>query len=362
MAQRDFSGLSPVLATKFAPRVAEQINRAAPLLMWLPKVMASGKNVNIAVQDNDGKQASTAMYMDPGSDISTFSTDGLTHGYIEYANAFDSFTVTNEAIDKASVTNNPEELKNLVGYEFMKMMNRLAVNMEIELFSGNGGVVSSKQTIAGLLGDGYVGDTGALAADNTYLNIDRSQGAHAHFNSNVLLNGGSLRDISLALLEKGETAVYQQSGGSVDAWWTDPVQWEKLADSFVATTTQFVDPGSGKQELVYQAGSNKLIYRGVPIFKSPQCPAGVAIGLSRDALRLEMVPVGPRPSALSHGTMEIAATAESQFGGGAVGLVAHIQELSSGGDYTKFMATVRPQLVVERPNRCVVIGDLHTSY
>jgi hypothetical protein len=352
-----YSNLSPVLATLFEDDVQEQLNRAGVLFKALPKRDSFSRNINVAVRATSGLVASTGIYLAPGADVTTFNTDVKSNAHLEHATVSEAFSIDNFAYHAAAVTRNPLALADVVREEITTAAQRLFSNMNKELYTGNGGVVSSAQTMQGLMGAGATGTTGWLSTSNTSLaGIDQT--AIASWQSNVLLNGGTPRAISFALLESMETAVYKASGQGIQMYVTGPTQWAKIAALFTATTTQFKDVATDS-DMVYDVGSSNLKYRGVPIIKDKDCPDGYVLGLTPEHISLQQMPFAGIPTSnLDHADMELVAGVESQFGGGNVPFRVRIQELARSGDYTKMHLVAYPQLVVRRPNAQCLLGDL----
>lgn len=359
-SSRSYSNISNVLATIFEDRVAEQLNRAAVFMKWAQKKDSISRNINIPVRDHDAQVASSAIYLAPGTDVLQFNSDNFDNAHLEHATVSEAFSIDNLALHAAAATGNPAALEDLLGNEFLTASNRLISNLNKECYVGDGGVVSSAQTIQGLVGDGYVGSSGWLATGNTVAGIDRS--SVTKWNSNVLLNGGTARDISFQLLEDADRQVYIASGMAVQAWFMDPIQWDKLALAFVNVSEQHINPMQ-RGQVAYTVGSTTMSYKGVPIFRDKDCPAGTALGLNGETMSFQQLPFTSGVlSSLDHGMMELQPTPEAQFGDGPVPVRVRVQELSRAGDYTRFQLVLYPQLVVRRPNANVIIGDLHSSY
>lgn len=352
-----YANLSPVLATLFEDDVQEQLNRAAVLTHLIRKADSYSRNINIAVRVTSGQVASEDIYLAPGVDVTQFNTDLKLNAHLEHATVSEAFSIDNFAISAAAATGNPLALADVVREEFLTASMRLISNINKQMYLGDGGVVSSAQTIQGLVGDGYAGVTGWLSATNAAL-AGLDQTTVPAWQSNVLANGGTPRAVSFALLESLETSVYTASGQQLSCYVTSPTQWAKIAALFVASTTQYKSTDSAK-EMVYDVGANKLAYRGVPIIKDKDCPAGCVLGLTPEHISLQQMPFsGVGLSALDHGEMNLVTGAETQFGGGPVPFRVKIQELSRAGDYIKMQLVAYPQLVVRRPNAQGILVDL----
>lgn len=360
-----YANLSPVLATLFQDAVEEQLNRAAVLVHVLPKKLSFSRDINIPIRATDSQVASTAIYLAPGADVTQFNSDGKLNAHGEHATISEAFSVDNFALNAAAATGNPLALADVLREEFVTATMRLCSNLNKQCYIGLGTVVSSAQTVQGLtvLGtDGYYGsDKGWLSVTNTAL-FGQSQVATPAWKSNVLGNSGVVRDISFNLMEAAERVVYERSGESVQAWMCDGNQWSKLASLFTATTTQFRSAQSAG-DMTYDMGANRLAYRGIPIIKDKDCPAGVLLGLTPQHISLQQMPFAAKDvTAANHGYMDLMSGQESQFGGGSVPLTVHVRELPAAGDYVKFQLVAYPQLAVKRPGAQVLITDLRTSY
>lgn len=351
-----YANLSPVLATLFEDDVQEQLNRAAVAVHLLPKRDSFSRNINIPIRATSGQVASSAIYLAPGADVSQFNTDVKLNAHLEHATVSEAFSIDNFAISAAAATGNPLALADVVREEFLTASMRLISNVNKEIYKGNGGVVSSAQTIQGLLGASPGGSTGWLSSTNTAL-AGQDQTSVASWQSNVLANGGTPRAISFALLETADQAVYSASGQKVAAWLCSPKHWAQVAGLFTATTTQFKNPQTAG-EMVYDTGANRLAYRGVPIIEDKDAPDGYVMGLTPEHISLQQMPMVSMTSALDHGMMELRTGEEYQFGGGDVPFRVKVQELSRAGDYIKMQLVAYPQLVVRRPNAQVLISDL----
>lgn len=363
MSQLLYSGLTTVLATLFDDNVAEQFNRSAVLASWLPQSATRGRNVNFAVRAGDGQVASSSIYLAEGADVTAFDYDTKVKASLEFADVSAAFNISGKALDAAWASGDPLELENLFAEEMLDCSHRLASNLNKELYVGDGGVVSSAQTIQGLIGDGYAGTSGWIGTANV-AGINR--GTYTSMVPTILSNSGTPRNVSLALLNQLQMGAYVRSGSDLDAFVCDATQWANIQALYTATTTQFVVPASeGTKKLTYNAGAQTLAYAGVPIIKDKDCPAGIVIGLSRKAVSMRsmaMAPQGMSFNNTSAGMMKLRATQESQFQSEDAGIDVKLHQLATSGDYVKFQMIARPQLVVSRPNACGLLTDLTNSF
>lgn len=298
------------LSTLIESEIMEQISNSAVLFHYLPKKDSVSRHIEFLIANSQA----------------------TAHG--EFATVSEAFAVSKLALDAAAATGNPLAVTNLLHEELINSTTRLISSINKQLYIGYGGLISSAQTIQGLVGD-KPGNSGWLSVSNTV--FDQSQTLIPSWRSNILINGGTPRNISFDLLKAGHRVVNQFSGQNIQLWICDGNQWSKLA------TQQ-------QQENDNNIFPIKLYYKGIPIVADKHCPAGVVLGLTLDNISLQQLPFGKSPD---YSTINISSDSES------LPFRINIRELPAQKDNSvRYQLYAHTQLVVHRPNAQVLIMDL----
>jgi hypothetical protein len=343
MAIADFSNVSAALATIFEDMVVDQFNRSVVLTKLLPFAEAEGKN--IVWDANFGTTPGTSVLAD-GATVVTFNNDSLVPATLNFGTYSEAFSVSGKALAAAARANNPDMLADLFAEKMDNAVTRLAFNINKDFFSGSG----ATDTIMGLTASG-----GGLKATGTYAGIDRS--VQTQWAGNELLAGGVARPLSFQLMRDVRKAIYVASGMMPDLIVCDPTQHENYGMLFGSNRRYVQDISLRGNSVKLDGGYKALEFDGIPVIADPTCPAGQMLFLNTKYVKIRQLPNVSAPESRG-GMIRLHGTAEEQLGSGETGLVARINPLAVNGDAYPFQLVLYPQIQVQRPNSCAILGDL----
>jgi|JI10StandDraft_1071094.scaffolds.fasta_scaffold237170_2 hypothetical protein len=341
------------LAQTFGPELDRQFNRQSVLAEALPKRNGSGKNVAWDVRFSRTVHAAPFAEGAPvgANEFQNDVTVPATLGWGMYRVAF-SLSGLAVAASTGSV-GSALEMMDLFGTNLADAATDLVSQINTALYTGTG----SGTTIAGLFGAGAIGATGS------YANINRA--TYDAWCSNVLGNGGTARPLTKTLLDQMEESIYVACGSMPDIIICSPGVARSYEGLFDSIGRVFVERGDisalrqnpanvGAPVIPPNTGYTGLSYKGVPIYRDRDCPAGKLAMLNRQYVQIRTLPQ------VSLGT---ATTTREQELSGAPGnntrITARIDSLAKEGDSDRFQLVTYLQLQVRKPNACGVIEDLN---
>jgi hypothetical protein len=217
----------------------------------------------------------------------------------------------------------------------------LAKNMGIQLYgdgTGNGGL--------DIDGIGAI-----IQTTGVYAGLDRTQ--YSVWQSNLFLNGGTLRPLTVTLMRQAERAIYKATGAQADFIITTPELYDEYASLFDLIKRVMAD-GSHSQQ--YDLGTRELTWNGIPIFRDIDCPAGQMYFFSSDDLEFEQLPM---IEDVGYGAGPEATAPLTSGADGDVGLRVAIELLGKSGDNYKGFIKTYGNMKSEHPNHHAMIGDLN---
>lgn len=348
MATVNFASVTNVLQKRFERDVVSQIMRASPVLQILSGNIRMGDGQNIQwVPKFGAASAGSGAATAEGADIVTFNTDTKDAAALPFGTYSEAFEITGKAMAGALAAGNPETLANLFESELMDAAQRLANAIGGEVYNGNG--VSER--MVGLLG-------GAILDTGTYAGLSRI--TYPQWRGNVYANGGTGRDVSIALMRSTRTGVYKASGWKPDLILGGP----STVDAYGATfgqqrryVTEIKAPGGAPIKL--DGGYTALEFDGVPCVEDVGCPEGKLLFINMSQLFIKQLPQPGMNVTRSMGDRPLDAQAEQMRGGGATKLMIRIQPLAVNGDKFRFALYCYPQVQVRRPNAFGILDDLN---
>lgn len=330
----DLTAIQAQLNQIFKNPIRDQLNQRSILLSRLRKVRGGGKNIawDVKVQrgTSAGSYAESANIVGDDNDIELPAVLPWKQNKAE-------FRVTGKAI-AAAASNGPEAYAKLFTKSIMDATRNLGIELARQLYldgTGNGGLDIDGLTLA-------VADTG------TYAGISRV--AYSVWRGNVLANGGVPRALTVDLMRLAERLVFTASGAPPDFIVTTPAilsKYEALFDNLKRVIAQNGNEG-------YDLGPTELYFKGVPVLRDHQCPAGHMWFLTWDSVALEQLP----PVSEQDGIPLTDGEEDIETQDGDVGILAAIELLGKTGDHYKGFVKVYNNLAVEHPNRNAVIKDI----
>jgi hypothetical protein len=346
MAMLDFNAISSALATLFEERIVMQINRAVVLANLLPVSPGTGKNIQWIARFGSAVGSTIA----DGADVSTYNSDSKVPAVLQFGTYHDAFSISGKARAAAAAAGNPQELVDLFGEEIEESVQRLALKIAQDMYTGTG----AADNINGLLSAS--GAAPAIAATGTYASINRA--TYGQWAATIMANGGVGHALSLSLLREMRRRIYTASGEKPDLIVTDPIQHEAYGNLLGAERRYVQDVYLRGQQIKLDGGYQVLEFDGIPVIEDVNHPTGKVTFLNTRHVHLKQLPSPADGLNGSRGSISLHGTPEEQYGQMATKLSARVQPLAITGDALKFALFCYPQIQVKRPNTCGVIEDL----
>jgi hypothetical protein len=341
-----YANIGPALATLFRDKIANQIMRATVLLKLLPVLPVVGQNVtwDAEVLPSGVSPTVNAGVIADGAAVTNYSNDTYAPATLALGIYNDAIQVSGLAIAAAGNTKNPADLENLFGRKILEASRRVALSINNDLFTGS-------------TSGGIVGLTGALLASGTYANVAIS--TYPSWASNLILNGGTPRPLTITLMRSMVQEIYQSSGMHPDLIVCNPAQFNEYG--LLTQPQRFLSQNVNlrNQTIELDAGFNFLMFDNVPVVQDNSCPAGQMFFLSTSEIEVRVMPtMTPEEYDFETGTLGIEGDPEYQFGDGKTPITCKINELALAGDAFPLQLITYLQLACTRPNSCGILGDL----
>lgn len=342
------SALSSLFTRQFAPKIAKQMNRSSVLLSLLEVKPGAGEVVSFGAKFP--RSVEPAAIATEGSDVddAEFQSDVKVDASLPWARYRTGIKLSGLVEDiAASSTGSPEQIMDLFEAELDDAIEALTSKINKDLWGGTG----TGRTIAGLIGGGV------LAATGSYAGI--SQATYATWAAYVSANGGTPRPLTKALLDALERELFVRAD-QPDILVASPDVASLFESLFDATIrTRPVNLGQGRADLSVLAlnnvlGDTGLSFKGIPVFRDKDAPAGTFAALNRKHLHIKTLPIIQKK--MPDVTTE--ATRAAQAEGEKYPISVKIQPLAKTGDSRKFQIVATLQLVSQRRNAHGVIRDL----
>lgn len=348
MAAEVLADVADALGQTFAPQLAVQWNRSAQTAADVPAIPGKGRN---AAWDTEFSGDVDAVDVAEGSDVqdAEFDSDENEDAILPWALYRKSFKISETTVDAAaSAQGIPDALMDIFEERLMGQGARLCDKINRDLISGTGTGSGGNQSFVGLVT--AINDTGFYAGIN--------RATRAEWASNVLANGGVPRPLTLALLAQLEQLIFVACGESPTAIRCSPGVWRKYEGLFEEVRRLATDGGG---PLEYRAGASRLFWRGVPILRDKDFPAGTLVMENRNYMRTRFLPRAgtPRDAVMQQMKNLMGATG---MGPNAVptttAIPFRIALLGKTGDSLKCSLKLTAQFCLERPNAFGKITDI----
>lgn len=346
--------INSALSFFFDEELARQFNRSAVTAAIVEKRPGSGQGVNWDIVTD---RTTHAAAFTEGSDVASteFNTDPKVKaslGWSMYRSAF-ALSGLSVAIAQSSPMS-PLEMLNQFEENLVDAASDLISQINSDLWVGPG----TGNRIAGIV------TGGALTATGTYAGVNRS--TYANFAGNVNANGGTARALTKSLLDSLEASIYRASGQSPRLIITTPetvTKYEALFDSQARVVLDRGDisaisktPNVGGPWVPSNTGYTGLSYKGMPIFRDRNCPAGTLAFVNPDHLKIRPLTPSNIQTATMAQTMAANATNGSMFA--STGIFCKVESLAKTGDADKFQLVTYLQLQAARPNAHGLLQDI----
>lgn len=349
MALLTAAALANVLTQQFAPRIQSQINNSCVLLSQLD--VKEGAGQVIAFSARFPRSVLPAAFAE-GDDVgeTEFQSDTRVPATLPWARYRAGIKLSGLSEDVAASANgSPEEVMNLFESELDDAIEHLTSKINKDLWSGAG----TGNTIAGLVGGGVLAATGSYAG--------LLQSTYSLWAAQVSANGGTPRALTKTLVDGMETSLFNAAPSKSDLIIASPDIAQKYESLFDATIRQRpVNLSEGRADLAVMRlsdvpGDTGLSYKGIPVFRDKDAPAGTFSFLNRKYLHVKTLPMRNRQMADAVAE-DKGRTLASE--GTRIPLHVKIEPLGKTGDSRKFQIVVTLQLVCTRRNGLGHIKDL----
>jgi hypothetical protein len=349
MALETMAATQAALGQRIAPKLIRLWNRSAVLAAMIAAVPGKGINAATDVESGNTTEPDTVA---EGSDLGAGEMqsdidDAAKVGWSDYRTGFN---ITQRALDVAASSGGitATELVDLFETRIMSKAAHLVSKINKDLYAGTGTSVGSGQAnIIGLFG-------GATDATGTYAGLSRV--TYADWAGNVLSNGGTPRALSLALLAQAERNVFTACGETPTHIMCSPGTYSKYESFFTAVLRVSGDNGVGGA--TYSAGASQMTYKGIPIIRDKDCPAGKLIFINTNYLETQILPPAgkTKDAVLSEMRMLTGRAEGAPFT--TTELPFRVEVLGKTGTAYKVMLYNTIQLVVRKPNAFAQITDI----
>ena len=342
------------LSIFFDEKVSRQFNRMAVTAELLEKVPGAGQAINWDVRVN---RATHATFFTEGSDVAAgeYNIDPnlkATLGWGMYRSAF-----ALSGLSVAAARTSPGsaiEMLNQFETNLVDAASDLVSQVNSELWLGTG----ATSRIAGFTGGG------ALSATGTYAGLNRA--TYPDFAGNLAANGGIARTLTKGLLDAMDASIFRASGQTARCIVTTPesaTKYEALFDQVGRVQVDRGDisaisktPNVGAPWIPSNSGYTGMSYKGIPVFRDRNVPAGTMAFINPDHVKLRVLPqVDLRTSPLWEMIQGEASNGDMPSN---PMLSCKVESLAKTGDADKFQVVLYCQLEVKRPNACGIIQDI----
>jgi hypothetical protein len=351
----DLARVTDALPTLMADKVIPQMNRTAPELQLIPFKAGQHKNLVWDVEFKNGSESANSA-LSEGATVSTFGDDDVVPATLNWCDYSESIAVTGKALSAArgsAGAGGASELQDLWVHKTMGAVRRLAKNLGRDFWTGPG----TGNRMLGLYG-GSTLTAGAPLSNSTTAYAGISRTTYADWKSNVLLNGGITRPLSFDLMRDMRKAIYDACGEMPDLIMCDSTQHEAYGKLFGDNRRYTQEVTIRGQKIVLDGGYRALEFDGIPIIASVNHPAGYMTFLNTQYVKLSALDDMPTEANRSPRMIQLQAMPEEQLQSGACPFRARLNPLAVTGDLYPIQMILYPQIQVERPNACGVLGDL----
>jgi hypothetical protein len=337
----DVAAIQNNLNLVYAPKISSQINNLTPALAMIPKSMEfDGQkiiawDVQVALNPGGGSMAAGADIALSGNEYALEVPATLPWKYVQVP-----FQVAGPALAIAA-KGGPAAYANLFGKQMSDAALALARKLGTMTFAdgtGNGGLDPS----------GFLAAIGATTG--SYAGISRT--SYTVWAPYVSGNAGTPRNLTKSILDTAETNIFLKSGFMFDFIVTTPAIAQAYETLFTNSAVPIVRTEANQG--VYGMGATDLYYKGKPVYRDPNCPAGALFMLSKNSWAMQML----NPVANAEGVQLTNGTRGLSTQSGDLGVQVAIEMLGKTGDAYKGFAKVYYNLQCTNPNWNAYIYDL----
>lgn len=351
----DLGRISNALPTILQDQIISAMNRSAPELQLIPFKGFRTKNMQWDVEFKNASESSNSALAE-GATVTTYGDDDIVPAILQFCDYSESIIVTGKALTAARGSAGPgrgaDELQDLWAQKMLRAVRRLAKNIGIDFWTGPG----SGNRMLGLYGGSTLTSAAPLSNAGIYASIDR--GTYADWKANVNLNGGVARPVTFDLMRDMRRQIYNACGEMPDLIMMDATQHEAYGKLFGQQRRYVQEVTIRGQKIVLDGGYRALEFDGIPVLMSVNHPAGYQSWLNTNNVHITALDDAPSEENRSPRMVNLQAMPEEQLQSGATPLSARLNPLAVTGDAYPIQMILYPQIQVDRPNTCGVLGDL----
>jgi len=349
MALESLSAVTNALGQRLSPKLYTLWNRQAVAANLIEAQAGAGPN---AAWDIESANSTVPDTVAEGSDLQAAEmqsdlNDAAKLGWADYRTGFN---ITQRALDAAASSGGitAEQLVDLFDERAMAKAAALISKINKDIYLGNGTSTGSSQpNLVGLFG-------GATDATGTYAGLSRS--TYADFVGSVLANGGTPRALTLALMATAEQNVFVNCGEPPTHILCSPGVFRKYETLFTNVQRLATD---GRGPLTFSAGATSLFYKGIPLIRDKDCPAGKLIMINANYVKMKFLPrAGQTKDAVYSEMRTLVGKANAPDTLTATTIPYRIELLGKTGSSYKAMLYTTIQLVVTKPNAFAQVLDI----
>jgi hypothetical protein len=224
---------------------------------------------------------------------------------------------------------------------------RLAMAVAQDIYSGPG---TGNRML------GLTATAGGLRAAGIYAGIDRS--SRTQWAGNEDAAGGVVRPLSIALMRRMRTNIYNSSGFKPDFILCSPEVHEVYGLLLGDKRRYLEDVTIRGRKVVLDGGYQVLEFDGIPVIEDVSCTDNAMIFGNSRFIDVFQLPSLTDAVNRAMGDVDLKGTEEEQFGETNTKLTARCQPLAIDGDLYNFANYCYPQVRVRRANATGYLSDL----
>jgi hypothetical protein len=347
MVAENLAGISTALSTTFSARMRRQWNRtavtAATIEMESAIGQGGGKQIGWDVEFSGASAASFAEGSDIGA--SEYATDPILPAVLQFGMYRSAFQLSNLEIKAAQAsTGNAVELGRIMVERLDGSLAKMASKANADIWTGTGVDGSGNPTLVGL----------PTALDPTIPYAGINKVTFSEWAGLALGNGGVGRALTFDLLYNADQLIYVASGKTAKLAVCAPDVYRKYANLF--ETIKRVVVSSAGEVPAYTGGERELNWKGMPVIRDKDMPAGTLAMLNTDDIRIRpLAGQVDQDGAQVMGRQLPSSNGETET---KTPLLVDVYPLGRTGSGLKFVAEMYLQLQVQRVNSHCIIKDI----
>jgi hypothetical protein len=369
MAGETLASIFNALSQIMDPDLTREWNRTTYLLKWIAAAggikPGMGKNAAFDVEFT----GATAGTVAEGSDVQAteYNSDINEPAIFSWATYRTSFQISEQEIDAARTSvGTPERLRELFGSRIISANAILAKSVEQDLLTGTGVDINGNPTLIGVYG-------GALSASGPYGGLNPA--TYTEWASTLLANGGTLRSLTVNLLNQLDNAIFIASSLPWNLILTSAgvaAKYEQFftagtgnAGSFpIVRTETNGDPTYGLGAAMNDIGQmDNLMWKGKRVMRNPLAPTGKLSFLNTEFIKMQYLPHLPTKNEIEFFEMLglTGSSGDEPVTRMTVPLPVRFVELAKTGDSHKISGRLTCAVAFTRRNAMGICQDISES-